>query len=297
MLQQILADMYIEPELLTELNEEQKQILFFKMREEQIRRWRETEMQLEEEEAARVKVKKVSGKTVSWMKGLDDDVWVWVMGEHPEDKPYDQICDRVMAERAALQAQREAEKLREIHYNIMSSYEDAGSQEVKAEMQKSKAADVRRRSLAKQSIEDHRRRSVKALERGRVAAMTKAFGSTNPAPAPKPRNTSNTSSGGMRRSLSASSRDHIIRWFKEEQLPLRAGFQRDQSRIAPWFHEHYVNCYMLLGDQIRFSSLTELLEYHQVNVPYVTHWSWGNGFIWARRIPKRLCILFLQVHT
>ncbi|XP_016107952.1 SH2 domain-containing protein 4A-like [Sinocyclocheilus grahami] len=287
MLQQILADMYIEPELLTELNEEQKQILFFKMREEQIRRWRETEMQLEEEEAARVKVKKVSGKTVSWMKGLDDDVWVWVMGEHPEDKPYDQICDRVMAERAALQAQREAEKLRPMRGG--------------GHVQKSKAADVRRRSLAKQSIEDHRRRSVKALERGRVAAMTKAFGSTNPAPAPKPRNTSNTSSaisrkGGMRRSLSASSRDHIIRWFKEEQLPLRAGFQRDQSRIAPWFHASE-NCYMLLGDQIRFSSLTELLEYHQVNVPYVTHWSWGNGFIWARRIPKRLCILFLQVHT
>lgn len=54
----------------------------------------------------------VSGKTVSWIKGLDDDVWVWVMGEHPDDKPYDQICDEVMAERAALQAQREAEKLR-----------------------------------------------------------------------------------------------------------------------------------------------------------------------------------------
>lgn len=46
------------------------------------------------------------------MKGLDDDVWVWVMGEHPDDKPYDQICDEVMAERAALQAQREAEQLR-----------------------------------------------------------------------------------------------------------------------------------------------------------------------------------------
>ncbi|XP_018943262.2 SH2 domain-containing protein 4A-like isoform X3 [Cyprinus carpio] len=408
MLQQILVDMFIEPELLAELNEEQKQILFFKMREEQIRRWREREAQLENEEAARVKVKK--GKTVSWMKGLDDDVWVWVMGEHPDDKPYDQICDEVMAERAALQAQREAEKLRakkaaelekrfsglhlEPEQVVLSEQEVRQKEQRRAEeelkvlpvsslllntwfvsvltwrlvlcqkleleerrkaeeelrrleqerkqqiyislkevqgskhtreeeedkewqntLQKSKAADMRRRSLAKQTIEDHRRRSVRALERGRVAAMTKAFGSTNPAPAPKPRNTTNNSNairrkGGMRRSLSASSREHIIRWFKEEQLPLRAGFQRDQSRIAPWFHgiisreeaealleegepgfflvrvservfgyvlsyrssegiKHLLidaseSCYMLLGDQIRFSSLSELLEYHQV---------------------------------
>ncbi|XP_059381356.1 SH2 domain-containing protein 4A-like [Carassius carassius] len=377
MLQQILSDMFIEPELLAELNEEQKQILFFKMREEQIRRWREREAQLEKEEAARVKVKKVSGKTVSWMKGLDEDVWVWVMGEHPEDKPYDQICDEIMAERAALQAQREAEKLRamkeaelekrfsgleqvvlseqevqqrraeeelktleleerrkaeeelrrleqerkqQIYISLKEvkdskhTREEEDDKEWQNTLQKSKAADMRRRSLAKQTIEDHRRRSVKALERGRVEVMTKAFGSTNltTPPKPKPRNSSSAISrkGGMRRSVSTSCRDHIIRWFKEEQLPLRAGFQRDQSRIAYWFHgiisreqaeallnegepgdflvrvserifgyvlsyrssegiKHLLidaseSCYMLLGDQIRFSSLTELVEYHEV---------------------------------
>lgn len=62
-------------------------------------------------------------------------------------------------------------------------------------VRKSKAADLRRRSIAKQTRDDHRRQSVKALERGRVAAVTKAFGGDRPVlpPKPKPRNLTVTS--------------------------------------------------------------------------------------------------------
>lgn len=52
-----------------------------------------------------------SDKHIQWLLGADGEVWVWIMGEGPGDKPYEEISEELIAERARLQAQREAEEL------------------------------------------------------------------------------------------------------------------------------------------------------------------------------------------
>ncbi|KAM4710107.1 SH2 domain-containing protein 4A isoform 2-T2 [Discoglossus pictus] len=329
MLKQILADMYIDPELLAELSEEQKQILFFKMREEQIRKWSERETEYEKNEAVKKnhKPKKVSRKTVNWNIGADQEVWVWVMGEHSSDTPYDVLCDEIIAERARKQAEKEAEELRKKQEAELAKLDEAltlqtqsetvekwkkgvenkkearetakqaeqqringenqkkelalkaqeqeidrleertqeiymnwkEAQEVKQKLEKddsewqetlrkSKAADERRRSMAKQARDDYKRLSMQAIEKGSVAERAKNFGGgeiKRPPLPPKPKiltvppansNCNLSRRQGVRRLNSSCSRDNIIKWFKEEQLPLRAGCDKTGTYIAPWFH-------------------------------------------------------------
>lgn len=83
MLAQILYDLYVPRELLDGLSEDQKQLLFCKMREEQVRRYHERE---EEEQQQQQKSGKIHSKTkkkqVKFLLGADGKEWCWVMGEY-----------------------------------------------------------------------------------------------------------------------------------------------------------------------------------------------------------------------
>ncbi|XP_034781789.1 SH2 domain-containing protein 4B-like [Acipenser ruthenus] len=342
MMQQILRDLYIDPELLTELNDEQKQILFYKMREEQLRRWRERER----EESGTERVRRGdSGKAVRWLQGHDGEVWVWVMGNAPGDRPYEQIAEELMAERARRQAQLEAQELwREKEAEIEQKFRDAmakekarcvaerwreetkiqedlrrreeeerkrGEEEIRRaeerrarelyisltqdrqsereedgedkewqeQLRRSKAADEDMKHKARLARAEYQRQSLRAIERGRVAGLSGLFQqtqlngagqnrrhSTCPVPRDLSTHTASTplpladiqgpgpsrATPNRRHSTSAglpaadsltwsrpprpASRLSVLRWFREEQLPKRAGFERNSDQIAPWFH-------------------------------------------------------------
>lgn len=78
MLRQILNDMYVDPEILSGLDEYQKQTLFCKMREEQIRRWRvreqENDSQLQKKSTPNKK-----NKNVSFREDNEGEPWVVVI--------------------------------------------------------------------------------------------------------------------------------------------------------------------------------------------------------------------------
>lgn len=58
----------------------------------------------------------LTDKAVQFLLGDDQNVWVWVMGEHPDDKSIDDIVEEEARAKASSSAEKEAELLRLAHY-------------------------------------------------------------------------------------------------------------------------------------------------------------------------------------
>lgn len=80
MLAQILHDLYVPRELLDGLSEDHRQLLFCKMREEQVRRYHEREEE-QQQQGTKFRSKKTKKKQVKFLLGADGNEWCWVMGE------------------------------------------------------------------------------------------------------------------------------------------------------------------------------------------------------------------------
>ncbi|CAG9788898.1 unnamed protein product [Diatraea saccharalis] len=165
MLQQILRDMWVDPEILAELDETQKQTLFCKMREEQVRRWQIWDQKVGKEDE-RPKFQKNDKKQVQFLKGEDGEPWVWVMGEHPDDKSIESILAEEARQRAVQQAREEAHQLRksvEKELTQLIDYEPLDSLEQKFELSP-KSIDPLEDSLEIYCTVDELRQRIEALE-------------------------------------------------------------------------------------------------------------------------------------
>uniref|UniRef100_A0AC35U604 SH2 domain-containing protein n=1 Tax=Rhabditophanes sp. KR3021 TaxID=114890 RepID=A0AC35U604_9BILA len=100
--------MYVEPELLAELGEEQKQLLFCKMRDEQVRRYNENEDMYDKcLREGTIAANIPSTRRIRWLQGKDDRVWTWVMGDVESEKSEDDLEEE---EQLRLKAKNLAEK-------------------------------------------------------------------------------------------------------------------------------------------------------------------------------------------
>uniref|UniRef100_A0A673LK43 SH2 domain containing 4Bb n=1 Tax=Sinocyclocheilus rhinocerous TaxID=307959 RepID=A0A673LK43_9TELE len=228
MMQQILQDMYTDPELLSELNEEQKQILFYKIREEQVRRWNERERR----DPSHALKKKSESRVHFWLLGSHGEVWVWVMGEALGDKPFEDIVEELMEERARKQAQQEQceEEERQRGEEEIRQTEERRAKELYISL---KQEEKRNERDDKEWQEQCERTNRMGKKMGSLAALKQSslflfkFLSASH---------SATLQGVWIRPPRPNSRESIIRWFKDEQRPRRAGYERSSNTIAPWFH-------------------------------------------------------------
>ncbi|KAI6239654.1 SH2 domain-containing protein [Aphelenchoides fujianensis] len=132
-LREILDRMYVEEELLAQLDEEQKHVLFCKMREEQLRRWRLREAELEDRERNEAP-KERDSRRIQWLHGRDGNVWVWVMGDHPADRSIDDILATETRQKARQLA--EAELLLEKLGDTLASEEPIDEEDLKQQLRR-----------------------------------------------------------------------------------------------------------------------------------------------------------------
>ncbi|XP_025108838.1 SH2 domain-containing protein 4B-like isoform X2 [Pomacea canaliculata] len=180
MLQQILRDMYIDPDLLAELDEEQKQILFVKIREEQVRRWKQREEEYEKENVSKPKKHPKQGaKKVDFLKGRDGSEWVWVMGEHKDDLSIEQILEREAQRKALFQAEEEAAEQRKKKEEsvLYQSIHEAKVMVAKMEEEKQQRRQKEQQRLAELSEEQKRlrRRSMEMLDTVKKRRSTEIY--------------------------------------------------------------------------------------------------------------------------
>ncbi|XP_075415691.1 SH2 domain-containing protein 4B [Tenrec ecaudatus] len=267
----------------------------------------------------------VSDKHIRWLLGADGEVWVWIMGEGPGDKPYEEISEELITERARLQAQREAEELwrlkeaeitkkfrealanekarilaekwkvemedrkaakvleeriheefkrkeeeerkrgeehirlqeerraKELYWTLkqaqsQSHPDDKEELEWAEQLRRIKAADAERSHRAQRARDEYQRHSLRAIQKGTVAGLSSMFqelGQSHQQDARlhhhlsdsvPPLSLQGPVSRAWERPWRPISREVIVRWFQEEQLPRRAGFERNTTSIAPWFH-------------------------------------------------------------
>ncbi|XP_070186908.1 SH2 domain-containing protein 4B-like isoform X4 [Littorina saxatilis] len=176
MLQQILKDMYIDPEILKELDEEQKQILFVKMREEQVRRWKEKEEDFEEEIRLRPRQPKPGAKKVNFRTGQDGCEWVWVMGEHNSDLTIEEILEQEAQRKAQAQAETEALELRQKEA-ITRTSQKAREEVAKIEQLRQQYEEAEKKRLQELSEEQTRlrRKSLENMETVKKRRSTEIY--------------------------------------------------------------------------------------------------------------------------